>query len=112
MASRAEERLERPGAMADTGVEVLPGTEIMRDVAGVHFVHAHGSPDSAVLVPQPSNNLNDPLVSPFSCCRNYLYLTQTELELKMEVHSHRQSSGFRLRQPDWDTINCTTDAYL
>lgn len=43
--------------------EVLPGTEIMTDVAGAHFVHAHDSTDSAVLVPQPSNDSNDPLVS-------------------------------------------------
>lgn len=48
--------------MADSGVELLPGTELMRDVDGVHFVHAHNSGNAAVLVPQPSNDPNDPLV--------------------------------------------------
>lgn len=51
--------------MADSAVELLPGTELMRDVDGAHFVHAHNSGDAAVLVPQPSNDPNDPLVSPF-----------------------------------------------
>lgn len=25
------------------GVDIVPGTEIMRDVGNIHFAHAHGS---------------------------------------------------------------------
>jgi len=41
---------------------MLPGTEIMADIDGVHFVHAQNSASSAVLVPQPSEDPHDPLV--------------------------------------------------
>lgn len=41
--------------------EMLPGTEIMRDVASVHFVKSDGQ-DHRVLVPQPSDDPRDPLV--------------------------------------------------
>ena len=44
-------------------VEMLPGTEIMADIQGAHFVHAQNSANSAVLVPQPSEDPHDPLVS-------------------------------------------------
>ena len=44
-------------------VEMLPGTEIMADIEGAHFVHAQNSANSAVLVPQPSEDPHDPLVS-------------------------------------------------
>jgi mannose-6-phosphate isomerase-like protein (cupin superfamily) len=43
-------------------VELLPGTEIMIDSGEHHFVKASGSTDR-VLVPQPSNDPHDPLVS-------------------------------------------------
>ena len=29
---------------AEKHVEMLPGTEIMADIAGTHFVHAHNAP--------------------------------------------------------------------
>lgn len=41
-------------------VEILPGTEVMRDIDDVHFTHARGS-DGAVLVPHPSSSPEDPL---------------------------------------------------
>ncbi|GAB7353203.1 hypothetical protein MBLNU459_g3726t1 [Dothideomycetes sp. NU459] len=41
-------------------VEIIPGTEIMRDVDGVHQAHARGSRGS-VLVPRPSSLRSDPL---------------------------------------------------
>ena len=41
-------------------LEILPGTEIMRDVGSHHFVKSRASPDR-VLVPQPSADPNDPL---------------------------------------------------
>lgn len=43
-------------------VEILPGTEIMVDLDGHHSVHAHNSASAVVLVPQPTANLDDPLV--------------------------------------------------
>jgi len=43
-------------------VEMLPGTELMADIMGVHFVHAHNAPDATVLVPQPTADIHDPLV--------------------------------------------------
>lgn len=52
-----------PDAMMNSGMEILPGTEIMTDVDGAQFVHANGSRVTAVLVPQPSSDPNDPLVS-------------------------------------------------
>lgn len=42
-------------------VELLPGTEVMKDLAGVHFVHGNDS-SHMVLVPQPSADIHDPLV--------------------------------------------------
>jgi hypothetical protein len=47
----------------ETGIEILPGTEVMADIAGAHFVHASNAPSNVVLVPQPSNDPSDPLVS-------------------------------------------------
>jgi len=41
-------------------VEILPGTEIMADIGSHHFVKSSGR-DHRVLVPQPSDNPNDPL---------------------------------------------------
>jgi len=41
-------------------VEILPGTEVMRDTDNVHFAHARGA-DGAVLVPHPSTSAEDPL---------------------------------------------------
>jgi hypothetical protein len=40
--------------------EIYPGTEIMKDVGTHHFVKSRGQ---AVLVPQPSDDEHDPLVS-------------------------------------------------
>jgi len=48
---------------AATGVEMLPGTEIMTDVAGSRrIIHDHGSHGSAILIPRPSSDPRDPLV--------------------------------------------------
>lgn len=49
-----------------TDVEIVPGTEIMRDTADKHFVHAHNSSGGTVLVPQPTASPHDPLVSDYS----------------------------------------------
>jgi len=46
----------------ETNVEILPGTELMADIGGAHFIHAHNSANSAVLVPQPTEDPHDPLV--------------------------------------------------
>ncbi|KAF2214004.1 hypothetical protein CERZMDRAFT_57994 [Cercospora zeae-maydis SCOH1-5] len=42
-------------------VEIIPGTEVMKDFDDVHFAHAGGADTGSVLVPQPSNNVDDPL---------------------------------------------------
>jgi hypothetical protein len=47
---------------AETHVEMLPHTEIMADIAGAHFVHAHNAPNATILVPQPTTDIHDPLV--------------------------------------------------
>jgi hypothetical protein len=44
-------------------VELLPGTEVMTDIGSVHFVHAHNAPNATVLVPQPTSDIHDPLVT-------------------------------------------------
>ncbi|EXJ82934.1 hypothetical protein A1O3_06751 [Capronia epimyces CBS 606.96] len=48
-------------AEAETHVEMLPGTELMAEVAGIHLVHAHNKPTATVLVPQPTASPHDPL---------------------------------------------------
>ena len=48
--------------MAEQDVELVPGTEVMTELSGMHLVHAHGSPGSVVLVPQPTSDPHDPLV--------------------------------------------------
>jgi hypothetical protein len=53
-----KERIEQ-----ETGLELLPGTKVMADIGGAHFVHGRNASSSVVLVPQPSNSPHDPLVS-------------------------------------------------
>ena len=45
----------------ELNVEIIPGTEVMRDVGSHHFVKSSGKSDR-VLVPQPSEDPHDPLV--------------------------------------------------
>jgi hypothetical protein len=49
--------------------EILPGTEIMKDVGSHHFVKAGGGHHD-VLVPQPSDDEHDPLVCSPSSSRS------------------------------------------
>ena len=58
MAPRNEDILERQAAEA-LHIEIIPGTEVMRDVEDIHFTHAKGS--DVVLIPHPSTALEDPL---------------------------------------------------
>ena len=51
----------------DVPTEILPGTEIMGDIGDYHFTKR--GRNNTVLVPQPSNDPNDPLVSRSSCRR-------------------------------------------
>jgi hypothetical protein len=46
----------------ELNVEILPGTEVMADVGSHHFVKGA----SHVLVPQPSADQHDPLVSGYT----------------------------------------------
>ena len=41
-------------------IEILPGTEVMADIGGHHFVKS-GDKSHRVLVPQPSTDKHDPL---------------------------------------------------
>lgn len=41
-------------------VDIIPGTEVLTDFEGAHFVH--GGKENVVLVPQPHDDLHDPLV--------------------------------------------------
>lgn len=52
----------RSNSRNETEVEVIPGTEFMKDAGGTHFVHAHNSAESIILIPQPTKRLDDPLV--------------------------------------------------
>jgi hypothetical protein len=49
-------------AEIQTHVEMLPGTEVMRDIGSTHLVHAGATSDGTVLIPQPSASADDPLV--------------------------------------------------
>ncbi|KAF2442058.1 MFS general substrate transporter [Karstenula rhodostoma CBS 690.94] len=42
-------------------VDIIPGTELMKNADNVHLVHAHNSAESIVLIPQPTNSINGPL---------------------------------------------------
>ncbi|KAI7498092.1 hypothetical protein KC367_g5355 [Hortaea werneckii] len=42
-------------------VEIIPGTEVMKDVGDVHFAHAGGASTGSVLVPHPTTDPSDPL---------------------------------------------------
>lgn len=58
--------------MAESMIDMLPGTEIMKGAGKVYPAHAHDNSDSQVLVPRPSNDLHDPLVSLAICDENLL----------------------------------------
>ncbi|KAL5387000.1 hypothetical protein PMIN02_008276 [Paraphaeosphaeria minitans] len=51
----------RPLYEDEVGAEFIPGTEIMKDIGGVHFGHVQGSTESVILIPQPTNRPDDPL---------------------------------------------------
>lgn len=57
-------------------IEILPGTEIMKDVGVKHFVHSSTNRDR-VLVPQPSADPHDP-------CTLKLSLDVSRLSLLLE----------------------------
>ena len=54
-------------------VEILPGTEIMKDVGTKHFVHSATNRDR-VLVPQPSDDPHDPLNWRYAMIRSQDYI--------------------------------------
>lgn len=85
--------------------EMVPGTKVMTDVQGSHFVHAHNSASSTVLVPQPTEDIHDPLVSwaVNFLRRRHLQEPQkadhrTELEPILEDDYTHQSGLFRYRK--------------
>jgi hypothetical protein len=48
---------------AEESEEILPGTEVMKDHDGIHFIHARNAAQGPVLLPTPSEHSHDPLVS-------------------------------------------------
>lgn len=76
----------------ELNVEILPGTEVMRDVGSHHFVKSSANSDK-VLVPQPSADPNDPLVSgktQFVPQKHSDILTTSELVYPVEGPRHQQ----------------------
>lgn len=72
---------ERRHLEEELHVEILPGTEIMAQLADVHFVEN----GKVVLVPQPSNNPDDPL--------NWNRLWKTLMMTSMILTSFTQALG-------------------
>ncbi|OBT81140.1 hypothetical protein VE02_10348 [Pseudogymnoascus sp. 03VT05] len=46
---------------SDEFLEILPGTEVMKDHNGIHFIHARNSAQGLILLPTPSEYAHDPL---------------------------------------------------
>ncbi|KAM3416349.1 hypothetical protein BST61_g7952 [Cercospora zeina] len=55
------DKTEENHAPQQLDVEIIPGTEVMKDFGDFLFTHAGGAETGSVLVPQPSNDVNDPL---------------------------------------------------
>ncbi len=47
---------------AADALEILPGTEVVKDHDGIHFIHARNAAQGDILLPIPSKNAHDPLV--------------------------------------------------
>lgn len=62
---------------AELQIQIVPGTEIMTDVGSHHFVKS----SDRVLVPQPSEDPHDPLVSPPLFERGRFGLLKATIEL-------------------------------
>ena len=87
--------------------EILPGTEIMRDVGSHHFVKSAAGSDR-VLVPQPSDDPHDPLVrvSVIATCATVL-MQGIELEPLLEGFNHLAVHGGELCPGNGSTCPCT-----
>lgn len=48
---------------SDEFLEILPGTEVMKDHDGIHFIHDRNSTQGLILLPTPSEHAHDPLVN-------------------------------------------------
>ena len=85
--------------------EILPGTEIMVDVGDYHFTKR--GRNNTVLVPQPSNDPNDPLVRSFIVFLtegqygHILVLTIVELEPTVEAICHGVCYNCNIRSRHW-----------
>ena len=88
-------------------VQIYPGTEIMTDVGSHHFLKSTAGA-GVVLVPQPSDDEHDPLVSGACLCS----LTQgsainLELEHLLENFSHLLRNGKLFLSRTWSVSNRT-----
>jgi hypothetical protein len=65
---------------SEESLEILPGTEVMKDHDGIHFIHAQNAAQGPILIPIPSDNAHDPLVRFYLCAA--LLLTHFEKQTK------------------------------
>jgi hypothetical protein len=96
-------------------VELLPGTEIMTDIGGVHFVHAHNAPNATVLVPQPTSNIHDPLVMFPSVpvwAQDLLTDISEELVSNVESCRHVHARFLRAVHQHYGSVDCSSDPDL
>lgn len=69
-------------------LELVPGTDIFRDLGTTRFVH---DSNDVVLVPQPENDVHDPLVSVILKTRPAATDEKgTELDPTLEIHCSRE----------------------
>ncbi|PMD31027.1 hypothetical protein L207DRAFT_537451 [Hyaloscypha variabilis F] len=47
--------------VAEEFVDIMPGTEVMKDHDGIHFIHARNAAQGPILLPTPSEHPHDPL---------------------------------------------------
>lgn len=96
-------------------IEVLPGTEILDFNDSVDIVKSgKGGNSGMALVPQPSRDPHDPLVSPKNgrTAGPYSLIRPLELDLELEVSRDSEPSLLRLHQRPNSTVYRTFDSDL
>jgi hypothetical protein len=85
-----------------TEADLVPGTELL-------LAHENNE-DQIVLIPEPSDNPDDPLVGNSNTTNIASTNTMNkELEPNMEVYSYHQSSDIRIRQRAHASLHRTFD---
>jgi len=60
---------------ADDFVDIVPGTEVMKDHDGIHYIHARNAAQGPVLLPTPSEYSHDPLVRVLLHCHHPMLIS-------------------------------------